>query len=181
MTSGDADAVAQSSRAPCGSEGALDEPMAGGSFDQQALLIAAARTNRAVVDALLDAGADVNVRSRWWAGGFGVLDVAEPGTRSLSHRAWRGGRRQRGCEAGHAGGARPAPHARPALVHARGGDGQTPLHVASTVAIAQLLLDRGATSMRATSITSRHRRSIWSVIIRTSCAFSSPAVATPTS
>ncbi len=33
---------------------------------------------------------------------------------------------------------------RPALVQARGGDGQTPLHVASTVAIAQLLLDRGA-------------------------------------
>ena len=33
---------------------------------------------------------------------------------------------------------------RPAAVHARGGDGQTPLHVASTVAIAQLLLDRGA-------------------------------------
>jgi hypothetical protein len=33
---------------------------------------------------------------------------------------------------------------RPALVQARGGDGQTPLHVAATVAIAQLLLDRGA-------------------------------------
>src|SRR4030095_5366330 len=32
----------------------------------------------------------------------------------------------------------------PALVHARGGDGQTPLHFASTVEIAGLLLDHGA-------------------------------------
>jgi ankyrin repeat protein len=32
----------------------------------------------------------------------------------------------------------------PAVVHARGGDGQTPLHVASTVAVAELLLDHGA-------------------------------------
>jgi len=34
--------------------------------------------------------------------------------------------------------------ARPELVHARGGDGQTPLHFASTVEIAGVLLDRGA-------------------------------------
>jgi ankyrin repeat protein len=32
----------------------------------------------------------------------------------------------------------------PALVHGRGGDGQTPLHFASTVEIADFLLDRGA-------------------------------------
>ncbi len=32
----------------------------------------------------------------------------------------------------------------PALVHARGGDGQTPLHFASTVEIAGYLLDHGA-------------------------------------
>ncbi|HET7378767.1 MAG TPA: ankyrin repeat domain-containing protein, partial [Gaiellales bacterium] len=32
----------------------------------------------------------------------------------------------------------------PELVHARGGDGQTPLHVAPTVAVAQWLLDHGA-------------------------------------
>jgi ankyrin repeat protein len=32
----------------------------------------------------------------------------------------------------------------PALVHARGGDGQQPLHEAATVAIADVLLDRGA-------------------------------------
>ena len=32
----------------------------------------------------------------------------------------------------------------PALVHARGGDGQTPLHFASTIEIAEYLLDQGA-------------------------------------
>ena len=32
----------------------------------------------------------------------------------------------------------------PQLVHARGGDGQTPLHFASTVEIAEYLLDQGA-------------------------------------
>ena len=30
------------------------------------------------------------------------------------------------------------------VVHAKGGDGQTPLHFASTVEIAQFLLDHGA-------------------------------------
>ncbi len=32
----------------------------------------------------------------------------------------------------------------PSAVHARGGDGQTPLHVASSVGMAQILLDHGA-------------------------------------
>src|SRR5262245_53132598 len=32
----------------------------------------------------------------------------------------------------------------PSLVHARGGDGKTPLHCATTVEIAQYLLDHGA-------------------------------------
>src|SRR5436190_11883295 len=31
-----------------------------------------------MLDTLLDAGADINARSRWWAGGFGLLDTAKP-------------------------------------------------------------------------------------------------------
>ena len=34
--------------------------------------------SEAMLDALLDAGADIDARSKWWAGGFGVLDQAEP-------------------------------------------------------------------------------------------------------
>jgi ankyrin repeat protein len=118
--------------------------MAGGSFDQQALLIAAARGNRAVVDALLDSGADINVRSRWWAGGFGVLDVADPVlVPSLIERG-AAVDANAAAKLGMLEALDRLLTERPALVHARGGDGQTPLHVASTVAIAQLLLDRGA-------------------------------------
>ena len=53
---------------------ALDQPMPGGDFGSTCLLTAVARRNREMVDVLLDAGAGINVRSHWWAGGFGVLD-----------------------------------------------------------------------------------------------------------
>jgi ankyrin repeat protein len=97
-----------------------------------------------VVDALLDAGADINVRSRWWAGGFGVLDAADPVL--VPHLIERGAAVDANAAAklGMVEALDRLLTERPALVHARGGDGQTPLHVASTVAIAQLLLDRGA-------------------------------------
>src|SRR6187549_3010914 len=31
-----------------------------------------------MLDVLLDAGADINAKSRWWAGGFGFLHSAKP-------------------------------------------------------------------------------------------------------
>src|SRR5580765_2760900 len=34
--------------------------------------------SEAMLDALLEAGADINARSKWWAGGFGLLDTASP-------------------------------------------------------------------------------------------------------
>src|SRR5688572_12651932 len=34
--------------------------------------------SRAMLDVLLEAGADINARSRWWAGGFGILDSVDP-------------------------------------------------------------------------------------------------------
>jgi len=123
---------------------ALDAPMPGGSFDQQALLIAVARGSRPVIEALLDAGADINVRSRWWAGGFGVLDSADPvlvpylierGATVDAHAAARLGMVEALTR---------LITERPALVHTRGGDGQTPLHFASTIEGAELLLARGA-------------------------------------
>jgi ankyrin repeat protein len=122
----------------------LDEPMPGAAFDQPALLVAVGRKDRAMIDALLQGGADVNARSQWWAGGFGVLDGADPdlvpfllerGATIDAHSAARLGRRDA---------LEKLLSERPGLVHARGGDGQTPLHVAATVDIARLLLDRGA-------------------------------------
>lgn len=117
----------------------INEPVA--AFDSPA--ITQVRT-REMLDALLEAGADINARSRWWAGGFGLLDSAEPdlaayaidrGATVDAHAAARLGMIDR---------LRELIAANPKLVHARGGDGQTPLHFASTVEIAKLLLDHGA-------------------------------------
>ena len=36
------------------------------------------RRSRAMIDVLLAAGADLNAMSQWWAGGFGLLHIADP-------------------------------------------------------------------------------------------------------
>jgi ankyrin repeat protein len=117
----------------------INEPV--GDFDSP--LINHVRS-RAMLDVLLDAGADINARSSWWAGGFGLLDCADPALAAYAiqrgavitvHAAARLGMLEK---------LRELISADPELVHARGGDGQTPLHFASTVEIAEYLLDRGA-------------------------------------
>lgn len=100
--------------------------------------------SREMLDVLLDAGANINVRSKWWAGGFGLLDTVEPdlanyaiecGAKVDVHAAARLGMVER---------LRELLSADPKIAHARGGDGQTPLHFASTIAVAELLLNHGA-------------------------------------
>jgi ankyrin repeat protein len=122
----------------------LDEPLPNYGFDAPAIVAAVHKENRAMIDALLDAGADINARSRWWAGGFGVLDSSGPeltpyliegGAYVDIHAAARLSMFDRVKE---------LVEGDPALVHARGGDGQTPLHFASSVDIAGYLLDHGA-------------------------------------
>ena len=117
----------------------INEPA--GPFDSPPILNV---RSRAMLDVLLDAGADINARSRWWAGGFGLLDSAKPELAAYAiergaivdvHAAARLGRMDR---------LRELIAADPALVHARGGDGQTPLHFASGIEAADYLLDRGA-------------------------------------
>lgn len=121
----------------------LDEPLPGFSFGATPLLAALPSGNRELIDLLLDAGADINRRSHWWAGGFGVLDddhglapyLIERGARVDVHAAARLGMLDRLAE---------LITADPGLVRARGGDGQTPLHFAPTIEIAAFLLDKGA-------------------------------------
>ncbi len=100
--------------------------------------------NRELVDLLLEFGADINARSDWAPGSFGVLDGADPEfARFLISR----GARVDAHSAAHLGmldKLREIVGANPEVVHARGGDGQTPLHVASTIEIADFLLDHGA-------------------------------------
>jgi hypothetical protein len=51
----------------------INEPMA--DFGSQPITHV---RSRAMLDVLLKAGADINAKSRWWAGGFGLLDFANP-------------------------------------------------------------------------------------------------------
>ena len=59
-------------------KGRLNDALPGLAFDSAPIHAAVSRGNREMIEVLLDAGADINVRSRWWAGGFGVLDSADP-------------------------------------------------------------------------------------------------------
>ncbi len=100
--------------------------------------------SRAMLDALLDAGANLDAKSTWWAGGFGLLHQASP---ELSAYAIERGAQvdvHAAARLGLMDKLREMVAANPELVHARGGDGQTPLHFASTVEVAEFLLDHGA-------------------------------------
>src|SRR2546423_15609503 len=57
-----------------------------GPFDSPAIIRV---RSAAMLDVLLEAGADINARSRWWAGGFGILDgiKTEVGTDAMSRGA----------------------------------------------------------------------------------------------
>ncbi|HWB32626.1 MAG TPA: ankyrin repeat domain-containing protein [Acidobacteriaceae bacterium] len=122
----------------------INEPLPNYGFDTPAIVAAAQRGNRRIVDLLLDFGADIDQRTRWWAGGFGVLDFAgvelagyliSRGATVDIHAAARLGLTDRVREL--------LAHS-PQLVNARGGDGQLPLHFAATVEIAAILLHAGA-------------------------------------
>lgn len=122
----------------------INEPVSGTAFGEFPLLIAVGRQDREMIDVLLHAGADINARTNWWAGGFGVLDEAstpiaqfliERGATVDAHAAARLGMIDK---------IRELVTERPDVVHARGGDGQTPLHFASTIEVAEYLLAHGA-------------------------------------
>ncbi len=114
-------------------------------FDSPAILVG--RHDPATVDVLLEHGADINARSRWWAGGFGVLDCrGERDRAAASHLIARGA-----VVNAHAAAAldmldrlQELVDSDPSVVHSRGGDGQLPLHFAWTPRVIDYLLDRGA-------------------------------------
>jgi len=117
----------------------INEPI--GPFDSPAIVCA---RSRQMVDVLLAAGADLNAKSQWWAGGFGLLHSANPELATYAiergaivdvHAAARLGMMEKLQE---------LVSLDPGSVHARGGDGQTPLHFARSVEIAAYLLDHGA-------------------------------------
>jgi ankyrin repeat protein len=124
----------------------IDGHLPGGAFGQTALLAAVQRVNREMVDVLLRAGANINQKSHWWAGGFHVLDDAWRTPWMASFLIGRGAVPEihHAVRLGMLEDVRRMLSVDPGLVHARGGDGQLPLHFAQTVEMAEFLLERGA-------------------------------------
>lgn len=123
---------------------AINDPLPDYGFGLNAMFAAVQRSDRETIDVLLQAGANIRTRSDWWAGGFGVMDDCDPsmvefllarGAVLDAHSASR---------LGNMSVLRELVAADPGIVHWRGGDGQTPLHFASTVEIAEFLLANGA-------------------------------------
>jgi len=114
-------------------------------FDFDSPAIHQAKRNLPLVDVLLEHGADINARSTWWAGGFGILEsnLTVEEAKPLIERGakltpWAA------ASLGLYDEVRSILEADPASVNRPGGDGKTMLHCAATRAIAELLLDNGA-------------------------------------
>src|SRR6188472_4298472 len=118
----------------------INEPLF--SFNSPAIVAYA--NDAAMVDVLLEAGADPNRRSEWWAGPFHALYSA---TGEAAERLIAAGAVMDACAAAHLDRADVLEQmiaADPARVHERGGDGQTPLHFAVSTTVMDLLLEAGA-------------------------------------
>ena len=104
----------------------------------------AARDNLDLLDLLLSHGGDINARSQWEHGGFGILDDIEPGkadaliARGAEIDIWAA------AHLGRVDTLQALLDADPSLADAKGGDGKRPLHFAGTPETAELLLARGA-------------------------------------
>ena len=121
---------------------AINEPVF--EFNSPALVAIAGRGDVALVDVLLESGADPNRKSSWWAGGFHPLYSASP---AEAERLLAAGAVPDACAAAHLDRIDILEQMiaqDPARVHERGGDGQTPLHFAASRRVADLLLAHGA-------------------------------------
>ncbi len=121
----------------------LNDPMF--AFDSPPIFRASGHPQASrLLPVLVRHGADPNVRTSWWAGGFGALDHAREEVVDLL--LGLGARWDVWSAAAHGrvGVLRELLDKDPSSVNAPGGDGQRPLHVAKDVETAELLIARGA-------------------------------------
>ena len=121
------------------------------SFDAPAIVFAAASGNRELIEVLLDAGANINIKSSWWAGGTSALHHATGSMLSYNRELAeylieRGAIIDAHAAAGLDMSEKLAELIRenPEIVDASGSDGMSPLHFAATPRITELLLIHGA-------------------------------------
>ena len=140
VEAGDVDRVRQLLQSHPDLVAKINEPMF--SFKSPAAHVA--RTNLELLDLLLAHGADLNARTSWEKGSFGVLDQVDPD--EAAPLIARGARIDIWAAANL--GMMPELAALvagdPSLVRAKGGDGKRPLHFARTIEIARFLLEHGA-------------------------------------
>ena len=120
-------------------------------FDAPAIVYSAGNGDREMVDLLLQNGADIDIKSSWWAGGVSSLNQVT-GSMLGYNRELAEYLIERGATIDiHAAAGLDMPEVLHALidenpdrVNERGPDGMTALHYAATPKIAELLLERGA-------------------------------------
>ena len=120
-------------------------------FDVPAIVYSAGNGDREMVDLLLQNGADIDIKSSWWAGGVSALNQVT-GSMLGYNRELAEYLIERGATIDiHAAAGLDMPEVLHALidenpdrVNERGPDGMTALHYAATPKIAELLLERGA-------------------------------------
>lgn len=127
----------------------IDEPWF--DFDSPAIVWAASELDREKIRALLDHGADIDAKSRWAAGSYTALlrclDGATPETLELASFLIECGATidlHSAAGLGRVELVREMLDRDPERANERGPDGAMPLHLAATVELARLLLDRGA-------------------------------------
>ena len=118
----------------------INEPM----FSFKSPAVHVARNNLELLDLLLAHGADLNARTSWEKGGFGVLEQVSPDeagpliARGAKIDVWAAANLGLMTELSI------LIMGDPSLVNAKGGDGKRPLHFARTVQIARFLVEHGA-------------------------------------
>jgi ankyrin repeat protein len=141
LHAGDATRVRELLAANADLRAAINDPVSW--FDSPPVCRAA--KNIPLLGVLLEYGAEINRKSSWWAGGFGILDA--PLTREEAAPLIARGAVVDVWAAANLGmldRLHELVERDPSLVHAKGGDGKRPLHWAHTVEVAQYLIDHGA-------------------------------------
>ena len=141
VKSGDLDAVSASLQNP-DVVSQINAPLFG--FDAPALVNVAGTGNIPLARLLIAAGADVNQKSGWWAGGFAPIHNANEEMSAFLIENGAVVDIYAAAKLGDLVRLKEILSEDPALVNAQGPDGQTALHNAAEVETAELLLKAGA-------------------------------------
>ena len=140
VKNGDAEAVQQLLSSHPALRSQIDEPWF--SFDSPAVV--AAKNNPELVQVLIEQGANINQRSDWWAGSFGILDGISEELAEVYLAAGAELDIHAAVQLNRLDDVRSFITRQPESVNEPGGDGQRPLHFCRSVEMIDLLVDAGA-------------------------------------